>query len=521
MKRPFRLLLLCAFVLIGLSFVCLGWLPAARPSSLHPPTVVYDTSQETYLSYFPHGGFIEQHEAFRNAIRIALETNRTIIAPALRLGKTHPWAPFGVLAKRYQAQDKQQLHSLCTDPEATHWRLQLEPCKTLNDWTEIPWSTLFDIELLYQHFGIRVVERDGHGWGREESALGGHVSASEIAIVDTMTFSTNGTALEHTETVKPRWIFSWRHSGEEAQANGSKDREAMFTLTKPLSRVFRSYQLAALQHQRLVQFGSLAFSMRYETTTNQQQAALRYGLSSHVFVRPDRLSVLKETAHAIVMRMGGANRFSVLHINLSHLAATESQYADDLKKKGYSTVIEQEEKEREEGKSLFHLLSEEKKKEMMAAVVLQVSGEIPIDQAISAAMPLESSQLLTLLQQKHLHGIVGSRKEWLEACVDYHRIIDSRYPVYYLVNDGMHEPNTHPDFLKPLTDTFPCTFSKSDMLRMGIINTTWTHRQPGWLDTVDYEDLLGPVVDILIAGKAYSFFEAPQTPLTRLVLWQQ
>ncbi|KAL0095139.1 hypothetical protein F4703DRAFT_1822424 [Phycomyces blakesleeanus] len=549
MKRPnrplFYLLILIAFSVITVVFI-----PSFSSSSLPPdqPDIIHtsnaETSNEKYLSYLPHGNFVEQHESLRNAIRIAFETNRTIIAPSLRLGKVHGWAPFSVLAKHYEAQDKKELHRLCTAGEgSTHWRTLLEPCATLNDWTEIKWSSLFDLDELNKRHGIRVIERDGHGWGTEESALGGRIDPLDVMVVDTMTFFNNGTEWEITdeEDTASSWqALNWAQSHLNSFRNILKGSEGVSTTGKPLSRILRHNKLRAI-NERVLQFGSLAFALRYETSSDSRQATLRLQMSKDLFVVPNKMPVVTAASEEIIMKMGGKGAFSVLHVNLSSLVQSESRYAEDVKAKGSEAAVDdviekpleeivvesEEDLERQNDVravsklALLNGLNADARKSMMESVVLQVSGDIPINQAISAALPFKPSSLLNLTNVDVMDQSVRGRSELLEACLDYKQKVDRLYPIYYLVNDLLPTPEAYPDIFGALMKMFPCTFSKSDMFQMGVINIEWTGSQTELTDNVDYEELLGPILDVLIAGSAYSFFEIPQTPLTRLIGWQR
>ncbi|KAI9491716.1 hypothetical protein BDB00DRAFT_831828 [Zychaea mexicana] len=424
-----------------------------------------------YLSWFPHGDFAEQHEAFRNAIRIAYDTKRIIIAPMLRLGHPYPWLPFIELARRYEAQDKTILRRVCrTHDPAEQWRTELEDCKTMNEWTEIPWSLIFDLSSLEAEFGVQIIERTrDHNWGMQESAI---FNVNNVEVVDPMSFAANGSSVEHGEQVI----------------------QPPEPLTKPLKKFMKASQLASLD-ATLVQFGALSSAARYNTRSGKGQSALRRALNKRLFVTPNNLLPVTLTASQMVEALGGRNRYSSLHLNLAKFIALDARIdsADEA------------------------LLSNVARKELMNAVVLEIFGDIPINQAVSAAMPiLEPSRLSDLVAGPHV-----DRRELLDACVEYRRTYDKRYPIYYIVNDIIQDPMTRPDLFGPLTETFPCMFSKADMSEWGIIDKAWAARVPQLADPdVDYEALLAPVVDILMASNAYSFFELPQTRLTRFISWQ-
>lgn len=399
--------------------------------------------------------FAEQHEAFRNAIRIAYETKRTLIAPMLRLGRPYHWLPFHELAKRYEAQDKPLLRPICA-ADAKHWRRDLEPCETINDWTEIPWSSIFDLDGLSEAFGIKILERDrGHGWGAEESTVS-LSSGSRVMVVDPLTFQENGTAID-------------------AQA-GPGDQP-------PLKRYMSSRALRALDAD-LVQFGSLVSATRYRTGS---QSALRQALTHTTFVTPNHMAAMTAAAVNITNALGGRNGYSTLYLHLKMLNNNTNSG----------------------------------QRELMDAVVLEIFGDIPINQAVSAAMPvIQSSRLANVLKQG-LDKDNNNRRVLLDACVEYRRQVDRRYPIYYLVNDLADNHTTVPELFEPLIKAFPCVFSKTDMYELGILDRSWASSVPFDDPGVVYEDLLAPILDILVASKGYSFSEIPETLLTRFMSWQR
>ncbi|KAG0175746.1 hypothetical protein DFQ28_003224 [Apophysomyces sp. BC1034] len=419
---------------------------------------------EKFLSYFPHGDYVQQHDQLRNAIRLALETNRTIIAPRLRMGSSYDWAPFSLLAKHYEAQDKTILRRLCQF-DSSDWRTELEPCSTLNDWTEINWSSLYDLELLRKRFKVQIVEREGYGWGTHESWLGG-VQPSDVVVVDATSFLSNGTKWEH-EEVGDQWrMWNWMRWFEES------DEEASLKLTEPLTtNVVRGDILRAID-AKIIQFGALSSGLRYPITPSKPMAALSRAMTRWAFVSPNQFKPAANTANNIINTLGGPSGYSSLHINVAQLVANTQ----------------------EDGMSLDQF-NADMQKEMMDSVVLEVFGDIPINQAVSAAMPLKPSPLLDFL---HNGTVVGDRRQLLEACIDYRRNIEQRYPIYYLVTDS--PPETHPDLFKPLLEFFPCTFTMSDMIVWQVVNRTWTENQAG-SDQVDYDQLFLPIVEVLIAGK--------------------
>ncbi|KAG0952669.1 hypothetical protein G6F57_003893 [Rhizopus arrhizus] len=506
---------------IGLSTSSSSLSSINNPPNVHtPPPRKADPTEEKYLSWFPHSDFPEQQECFRNGIRLALETNRTIIAPMLRINNIYPWMPFEDLARRYEAQDKKILHDLCSNNQR-HWRTELEPCETINEWTEIPWSSVMDLEAIKRDFGVRIIERtQGHGWGVHESALGGNIHPEDVAIVDVMSFKENGTDWEHVDpamealkqkAAKNQGVYSWIQSRFFSQKAKEQDK-----LTEPLKYVFSEEQLHALD-VKIIQFGALSSAARYTTPPTDIQMTLRKSMMKTHFNVPDQMKALSDQANKIVNALGGRFEYSTLILNLAKLVALDARAGTiqsldvDGKKE---TDIEVD------GPKSMDDLDKQAKKDLMDALVLEIFGDIPINQAVSAAMPIKPSKLSEFLDGSPFPVTeANQRYKLLEACVDYHKNVEKRYPIYYLISEMDIAPESRPDIFGPLLDMFPCVFSKQDMLNWGIQTENWSKKQPGLSDTVNYEKLFQPLLNILIAGKGYSFFEIPTTPLTRFLNW--
>ncbi|CEG83233.1 hypothetical protein RMATCC62417_17191 [Rhizopus microsporus] len=492
--------------------------PQQPPSAHSSPPRKADSNEEKYLSWFPHSDFPEQQECFRNGIRLALETNRTIIAPMLRINKSYPWMPFEDLAKRYEAQDKKILRSLCSSNQR-NWRTELEPCETINEWTEIPWSSIMDLEAIKRDYGVRIIERtQGHGWGVHESALPeGSVRPEDVAVIDVMTFKENGTDWEHVdpamEALKKKSdgsVYRWvQNHFLSKQQNDEKPKE-------PFKFVLYDNQLRAID-AKVIQFGALSSAARYTTPPTEIQMSLRKAMMKTHFNVPDQMQKMTEQANKIVSALGGRFEYSTLILNLAKLVALDAragtiQHLDVDGKAPQSDMA---------APKSMNELSKQAKKDLMDALVLEIFGDIPINQAVSAAMPIKRSKLSEFLGSGRPFPITDpvQRRELLDACVDYHKHVERRYPIYYLISDMDVAPESQPDIFGPLLDMFPCIFSKQDMLNWGIQTEDWSKGQPGLVDGVNYEKLFQPLLDILIAGKGYSFFEIPTTPLTRFLNW--
>ncbi|CAO3656184.1 unnamed protein product [Mucor fragilis] len=476
-----------------------------------PPPTTYSkttgTTDEKFMSFFPHGDFATQHEAVRNALRIALETNRTLILPQVRLGtKDIPWAPYPILQKHYESQDKESLKESCLS-NTPNWRTEYQPCRDLNQWIELPWSTFFDLKALKTQFGIRVYERTwGHGWGAQEAMLA-HVqlSSQDVVVIDPNSFPSNGSDWDVQDKQKVVDGNGW-FSSIFGRGKVQDEVEASKKLLSPLKMLVTADQLLQLD-ERYIQFGSLVFGLRFQTSTSKKQSALQKGLRSTVFTSPNKFHETNLAAQKITAKMGGANIYNVIHMNLEAIIKTElanqrSMMMENAEIDG-TTYVNHFKETHADGTpylplELLQQLDYPTQTELMVSLVRELTGDMPIHQALSAAMPFQESALKDLLSQRS----VPERSTLLSACIQYRQDIDTRYPIYYMTNDIYPDLHTHPELFGPLLEAFPCTFTPNDMYSWGVVKRDWASKISGLNDPdVDYEGMLSPVVEILIARK--------------------
>ncbi|ORZ21316.1 hypothetical protein BCR42DRAFT_191256 [Absidia repens] len=488
-------------------------------SKVNPEAIPVGTK---YLTWLPHGEFTDQHEAFRNAIRLGLELDRTVIAPMLRLGKPLPWQPFDKLAQAYStSQTKQLLRQKCTTSTTA---IDDHDCITMNDWTEIPWSSFFDLKAISAEFGIPVIERlHGHGLGLEETAEDVREPITDVVVVDVLTFVENSTFIKQRQS---QWhgFYSSDDNDSKGKWGGFLGRQVSQRIVNqpnqqqhqkqptPLKTVIQAQQWDALAQRQYIQFGALSSTARYQVHSTIQQMDLRKALNRHLLVTPNQMAPLQQQADQVVTALGGEQHFSSLKLNFAKVIALDARMKHDM----HGTTME-----------TMDDLDAQMQKELMDAVVLEVFGDIPINQAVSAAMPVKSNSDLSLVlsqqqQQQQSSSSYINRQKLLDACIDYRQNIEEQYPIYYLVSDHIPSPSSRPDIYGPLLSFFPCLFTKSDMKQWGKLDmSTWISSHPYLQDRgVDYEKMLDPMLDILIAGRGYSFFEVPHSPLTRFMGWQ-
>ncbi|ORZ13083.1 hypothetical protein BCR42DRAFT_419134 [Absidia repens] len=441
--------------------------------------IQFDTK---YLSWLPHGEFTDQHEAFRNAVQLGKELNRTVIAPMLRLGKPLAWQPFEQMAQTYSTlQNKQLIRQKCTELAVV---TNDQTCITLNDWTEIPWSSLFDLDAISTEFGIPIIERThGHGWGLDETSENVMGSITDTVVIDVLTFMENSTFYSQHQQRQWDGLFG-RQSSQRILNQPTQDKNKL-----PLKTVIRPQQWKDVDQRQYIQFGALSSTPRYQLHSTPQQQALRKALSRHLFVSPNQMAPLKYQADQVIATLGGVNHFSSLRLNLAKVIALDARVNKDATGAPITTMDD---------------LDVQTQKELMDAVVLEVFGDIPINQAVSAAMPVNpDSTLARILLQQQPSSSPQERRQLLDACIDYRQNIEERYPIYYLVNDHIPSPASQPDTYGPLLSFFPCLFTKSDMKHWGKLDmSTWISSSPVLQDIgVDYEKMLDPMLDILISGQ--------------------
>ncbi|KAI8640424.1 hypothetical protein BD408DRAFT_419871 [Parasitella parasitica] len=530
MKNALRITSAVA-LFITVAFLFAHFVYKPKETIIETTPLIIDTKQpnvkasehEKFMSFFPHGDFASQHEAVRNAFRIALETNRTLILPQVRLGtKDIPWAPYTILQKYYESQDKELLKATCL-LDKKDWRTEFQPCGDLNQWIELPWSSFFNLKELNTRFGIRVLERKwGHGWGMHEPMLS-HLKLTQhdIVAVDPTSFPSNGSDWDIQDQQKVinrgSWSNLFTNSGQRNEV------EASTKLATPLKTLVTSDKLLQIE-ERYIQFGSLVFGLRYQTKISKKQTKLQVALRSKVFTSPNQFNQINLVAEKITSKLGGSGIYNVMHMNLGDVTKTELvnqiSMAREIAEIEGTAFVNHLKLEHADGvpyspEELLQQLDHSAQNELMLSLVRELEGDMPIHQALSAALPFQKSKLKDLTQQDQT-----KRSEMLLACIEYVKTVDNSYPIYYLTNDVYSDIDAHPEFFGPLVKAFPCTFTPVDMYNWGVIKKGWTSGIPELNDPdVDYEAMLSPIIEILVARQGYSFFEVPNTKLTRLLSW--
>lgn len=416
---------------------------------------------------------MEQLNSLRNGLRLALDTNRTLILPYLRLGATlNDWVPFEDMARRYEAQDKTQHTSLCNT---------LDPalgCQyRLSSWTEIPWSTLFDLTFLQQH-SVKVVERKNLDWRHGGGWLTG--DDDNVVVMDPLTYWENGTHFDTHEkqTATQQTLWQWLYPIQQTMASTNAPLEHQ--------RISSQYLQDHLQQPRLIQLGSLTLGTSISTQKSEAEARLLKDLSNRLV--PNQLASLNHAADNIIKTLGGPQGYTSFHLHLSTLIQREI------------SLLEQQQD------LVAHDLDSATFLAMMDAVVLELLGEIPIGQAFSAALPIQPSRLLD-----HLHSnasLIKNDDSLLDVCMDYRNNVDPNYPIIYLVTDTLDTLDR--TNMAPLLDFFPCLITRHDVQTWSPLPFGWSSVIPGYgMDDalVNYDVLLRPFLDILVADECKNRFD--------------
>lgn len=436
-----------------------------------------------------------------------------MILPQLRLGKNKDWAPFPVLQKHYESQDKETLKSICQQKKSSDWRTDYQPCQDLNDWIEVPWSTFFDLDLVRDQHNVRVHERKvGHGWGMDDPTtfhLG--LSRDDVIVVDPTSFPSNGSDWEMIEQLQQQQQKSNNKAGFKdrffsTQDGLSQEERDSMTLRLPLKNMVNTTQLLQMD-QKYIQFGSLVYGLRFLTSGSKQLVALQKAMRKDVFVVPNQFQPVTQVAKTITKTLGGVEVYSAIHMTMDALARIELENQKMLKKENAeiqgkrfvdTTKVAHADGTPYSVQELLDQLSPKIQTELMSALVRELKGDMPINQAISASLPLEDSSLRDLLSSPS--SLETSRRSLLTACIDYRKTEDKTFPIYYLSNDVYDDIIAHRELFGPMIDAFPCTFTKNDIYEWGVVNSNWAKNIYSLTDQdVDYEKLLSPVVEMLVA----------------------
>lgn len=380
-----------------------------------------------------------------------------------------------------------------------------QPCQQLNQWIELPWSTFFNLDVLRNEFSIRIIERTtDHNWGTLDT-LTPFLKPEQVIVLDPTSFASNGSDWETKIKINRDQSFFSRFFSF-AEPDSSQEEKDSLELTVGLKNVIRSQDLMQI-NQRYVQFGSLVYGLRFLTNASRHQSALQRALRSNVFVSPNQFHAVNQVSQTIVNALGGAGTYNCMHMTIGDLAKTELLNQISMKRENAAiegikfvddTKLSDDDGQPYNATQLLNQLNPNAQFDLMAALVRELNGDMPINQAVSVALPLKHSLLRDLLSKPY----IKNRQSLLDACIDYRKAVDIRYPIYYLSNDVYKDIHQHLELFGPLIKAFPCMFTKNDMYIWGLVDSEWAERIHGLNDLeVDYDDLLSIVVEILVASK--------------------
>ncbi|KAG2176407.1 hypothetical protein INT43_005641 [Umbelopsis isabellina] len=230
------------------------------PLSGQQPISAQQPKEETYLTYLPHSGFHSQLVAFENAIMMAYYTNRTLLAPMLRLGTSFDFAPFDELRHSYLTQNISNQDAIL-----------------------IPWSSLFDLRPLLNNYNVRILEKtEKPSDGISDTNLGVNPSDDMIYFVNSS-----------------QELRSWKFYDKENNAS-------------PLGAYKEKWTLQQVKNidKPLLYFGSMFGRGRVMATVPEHQAFQRFLRQQFKITHPG----LKETADRIIEVLGGPSQYVGLQL---------------------------------------------------------------------------------------------------------------------------------------------------------------------------------------------------------------
>ncbi|GBB94011.1 hypothetical protein RclHR1_22720001 [Rhizophagus clarus] len=166
-KFLFKIIFIIIIIITILSFSTeILFIPTSNnittPITVLPPS--FNSSEEKFLTYLPHSGFHNQHDAFINAIMLSYLTNRTLIMPPILTNYYPPWSTFhslynalnkSVIAKKYRKEhcyikndgNGENIDNFCDNNKYSKY----------DNFTMLNWDQLFDLSELKKH--VKMVDR--------------------------------------------------------------------------------------------------------------------------------------------------------------------------------------------------------------------------------------------------------------------------------------------------------------------------------------------------------------------------
>lgn len=451
-----------------------------------------------------HSDFLEQYKALRSGARLALETNRTLLVPALRLSPPSTKND--------------------SDTKDIDWLDEQEP------WIEIPWSKILDIEAPLEEFGIRIRDKTTE----PDPSLVHWVHITRSSKPDRMKAEESRTSRFTMWLQKP--LASYPTSTSTT------------TGTSPLEvqHVNHLEELRALR-ERYVHCGVISSGVFKNAFNKQrQQLTLHAAMSRHLLLKPDGLAFINQAAQTIIDKLGGQRQFSTLFLHLakymsvaststsngsssssSSVAATVTNDNSITTSSSSSSYTSSKSKSQQQRRRPMTMTPEQKeilasfrrhlkktKSHAMKDIAFDILSTMSIDQSVAAAMPVRPNTSLYDHLPVWKSMFPEKRQSLLDACLTYRRQVDPGYPIIYLVSDlDLQSSTAALDIYRPLLDAFPCTFSKTDMYHWGTLDRDWwrnvhqvvSAHSNDHIQTMDYEALLSPLLNLMVGGQGKFF----------------
>ncbi|KAI7882329.1 hypothetical protein K492DRAFT_206207 [Lichtheimia hyalospora FSU 10163] len=495
-----------------LIFLCGSCIRLLQPNLSSSSNIDTISSDESFITYAAHGDFLEQYKALRSGARLAFETNRTLLVPALHLSP--PSRKNG------------------SDIQDTEW-LNDEP------WIEIPWSKIIDIEAPLKEFGIRIRDKTTEP------------DASFVHWIH-ITKSSKLDSLKATES-RTRRFTMWL---QKPLASYPTTSSTLGTSPLEVQHINHLKELRALR-ERYVHCGVISSGVfKNAFNKERQQLTLHAAMSRHLLLKPDGLTFINEAAQTIIDKLGGQRQFNTLFLNLAKYMSVTTTSSSSSTSNGSSSslssftttitnatttsssnisITNQQHRrrpmtmtpEQKEILASFRRHLKKTKSHAMKDIASDILSTMSIDQSVAAAMPVQPKTSLYDHLPVWKSMFPERRQSLLDACLTYRRDVDPGYPILYLVSDlDLQSSTAALDIYRPLLDAFPCTFSKTDMYHWGTLDSNWwqnvhqviSARSNESNGVMDYNQVLSPLLNLMIGGQGYSHVEIPFSAMANTVI---
>lgn len=351
--------------------------------------------------------------------------------------------------------------------------LSIENDPKSQQWIQIPWSKIYDLQRIKDKHGITMMDEHNE-------------SIPPAQLVQQMQKQSSETWSNRLR----QWLF--QTSSQQALASSSNhfedDNTIATTGLSPL-QIPHLQDFVALKDLQHVRFGQgMSFLVFRREYLSAEQRELDHALHSDLLLRPDGFQPIMLAANQIIQALGGSRHYDGLHIRFAEY--NNMTMSDD-----------EEDNEEDDGEDDgIELLQSDNEISLNDDVILELTSGLPINLAVSAALPVqESTRLAAVLNQA-----TPSKESLLSACIDYRRNTDNRFPVFYLVTDI--DPADQPDLFAPFHRLFPCIFTKYDLrhhLNVDIpsLIDPYISARGNATTKDDILALLQPIVDIIVGGR--------------------